>query len=115
MSLTQYMPKKPIAGYSVRAWVTKEDLERFKDLSEATGMQQSEIMTRILHAGIEALSEKRLTLPLQFTLKSEETPTDRRASRVILNDESHNNSTVGPPDDGLRYNPAQRPKAKSSH
>jgi hypothetical protein len=57
--------KKP--GNSVRLWVSNEDLERLKAISERTELTQVEIMTRILHAGVEAIYRQDfLTLPLRF-------------------------------------------------
>lgn len=106
MSLTHYMPKKPLkAGYSVRAWVTLEDLERYKKLAEATGMPQSEIMTRILHAGIEALSEERLVLPLQFSVLHEK-PASYRLAAIPLNDEKTNPDTPKPAASRMRKHEA---------
>jgi hypothetical protein len=61
------------AGYSVRVWVNNEDLERYKKLSERTDLAQTEIMTKVIHAGIEALIADgfRLNLPVEFEVKRE--------------------------------------------
>lgn len=69
--------KKP--GYSVRLWVTNEDLERLKKLSEVTELSQVEIMTRILHAGVVACANNgnRIALPLSFEIQ------DTKLDRII--------------------------------
>ena len=59
-----------LAGYSVRVWITREDVELFQELSKLTGLSQTELQTRVLHAGIHALTGRAfITLPLSFTVK----------------------------------------------
>lgn len=87
------MPTKPIAGYTVRVWITNADLDRLKSLSEATELSQSELMTRIMHAGIEAVSvANRLSIPLRFRLEEtmlqmpDPNYTQRPPPSAVLND-----------------------------
>jgi hypothetical protein len=65
--------KKP--GYSVRLWVSNDDLEKLKGLADRTEITQVEIMTRIMHAGVEAVSQTGvLTLPLRFEIVEHDRP-----------------------------------------
>lgn len=61
------------AGYSVRVWLSNDDLERFKNLSEKTDLAQTEIMTKMLHAGMQAVVDDgfRLNLPVEFEVRKE--------------------------------------------
>jgi hypothetical protein len=50
-------------------------LTRLKALAEKTQLSQVEIMTRILHSGIETVHERGfLTLPLKFLIAEQEMP-----------------------------------------
>lgn len=69
--MTTLMAKKPLAaGYSVRAWASKIALEKYRVLSEKTGMSQAEIMTRVLEAAADALPPDRIMLPLKFKVET---------------------------------------------
>lgn len=72
--------KKP--GYSVTLWLNNEDIEHLKRLSEATQIKQTDLMSRILHAGLKTIVENnyRLILPLSFRFSEGEEKEDRRAS-----------------------------------
>ena len=65
-------------GYSVRVWISREDIRHFQDLAEVTGLTQTELQTRVMHAGIEALAGRTsLTLPLRFAVSEEPKPSKK--------------------------------------
>lgn len=96
--LDDVMPKKPLGGYSVRVWVTLSDLEKYKRLAASTGLQQSEIMSRVLAAGLAALPQDQLVLPLEFEIVNE---LKRGKSAIVVNDESP--STTPAPSSRVRH------------
>jgi hypothetical protein len=55
-------------GNVLRLYVKDEDLEGLKAITEAVEISQTEVMSRIMTAGIRALREagNRLPLPLKF-------------------------------------------------
>ncbi len=55
-------------GNVLRLYVKDEDLEGLKAITEAVEISQTEVMSRIMTAGIRALREAgdRLPLPLRF-------------------------------------------------
>jgi hypothetical protein len=63
--------RKP--GYTVRVFVSNEDIEHLRRLSETTGVNQSDIQARILSAGIAAVVANgyRLSLPLTLHIADE--------------------------------------------
>ena len=75
--------KKP--GNSVRLWISNEDLEHLKALSEVTEVTQTELMTKILHSGIKAIVENnyRLMLPLTFKMVDGHGESAHRVTRPI--------------------------------
>lgn len=78
------MPGKK-AGISVRLWISEDDQKLLRELSDNTQLSQVEIMTRILHSGVEAVSERGfLTLPLRFKIASPED--SGRHPRMALNE-----------------------------
>lgn len=72
-------------GKQVRLYVYKEDEGALDQLSKATGLNVTTIMTMIVSAGLKAASEagNRLPLPLKFKLQEEElAPGPARLARV---------------------------------
>jgi hypothetical protein len=68
-------------GYQLRVWITNEDLAILKRFAEETESQQTEILTRIVHAGLQGIkNEKHLILPLKFTLLKNDTHSDLHAN-----------------------------------
>jgi hypothetical protein len=58
----------PTKGNTVRLYLRDEELEALQQLTEALEISQTEIMGRIMTAGIRALKEagNRMPLPLRF-------------------------------------------------
>lgn len=62
-------PEKHSPGHQLRVWITNEDLEKLKRLSETTDAAQTDLLTKIVHAGIAALIEfdsGSIVLPIKF-------------------------------------------------
>ena len=57
-------------GNVLRLYVKDEDLEGLKAITEAVEISQTEVMSRIMTAGIRALREagNRMPLPLKFQI-----------------------------------------------
>lgn len=69
-------PEKPLPGYSVRAWVSQDDLEKWRKAAEFCETSQADLMTRVLRAGINALEKNnyQFTVPLRFLLGEKRYP-----------------------------------------
>jgi hypothetical protein len=57
-----------IKGTSRRVWLTDEDLQRLKEITEFTHMGQTELLTHIIRAGLHKIAseDKRIVLPFEF-------------------------------------------------
>jgi 2,4-dienoyl-CoA reductase-like NADH-dependent reductase (Old Yellow Enzyme family) len=63
-------PMGAIKGTSRRVWMSDPDLQKLKKISEAIRLGQTELLSQIIHAGLEAIGTDehiRLELPLRFT------------------------------------------------
>lgn len=73
-------------GNTLRLYVKDEDLEALSHLTEKLEITQTEIMSRIMTAGIRALKDNqyRMPLPLAFCVMTEDGPVKELApvSRV---------------------------------
>lgn len=60
-------------GNTLRLYLNDADLKALRDLTEALEIPQTEVMSRIMAAGIRALVEGgyRMPLPLKFSLADE--------------------------------------------
>lgn len=57
----------------MRMWISPEDIEKLRQTAERTGLSQVEIASQVLHAGIEAISERgSLSFPMRFAFREEE-------------------------------------------
>jgi Na+-translocating ferredoxin:NAD+ oxidoreductase RnfC subunit len=60
-------------GYQLRVWLNTADLEALKKISDYTETPQTELLNRIAHAGLAALSDAgKLALPLRFKVISDD-------------------------------------------
>jgi hypothetical protein len=102
--------KKP--SYGVKLWIDSADLAHLKKLSERTGLPQTEIMSRIVHSGIEALTKAgyRLNLPLVFNMGSD-LAEPSRTSAILL----HEDKPPDSPGDPAQRVRNKRPEPHGSH
>lgn len=57
-------------GSSKSLWLTDDDLTRLSEISTATNLGQTELLSQIVHAGLAAITanNNRMVLPLQFDM-----------------------------------------------
>lgn len=66
----------PTKGNTLRLYLRDEELEALQQLTEVLEIPQTEVMGRIMTAGIRALQEagNRMPLPLKFEIKETDPP-----------------------------------------
>lgn len=62
--------KENVKGNMLRVYVTDSDLNRIRSIADTTESKQTEILTKIVHAGLACIegNGNRFHLPLVFTL-----------------------------------------------
>jgi hypothetical protein len=72
-------------GYSLRLWLSFEDLEKLKKAAAVTGLQQSEIMSQLMHAALICIEGDgyRLHFPLKFGL-IDGIPIEKKGAPLIV-------------------------------
>ena len=71
-------------GSVLRLYLKDEELEALKAITEAVEIPQTEVMSRIMTAGIRALKEggNRLPLPLKFQIAEQQPETERPTAKL---------------------------------